>query len=106
LRNRGQAEQEPDLSGSPDPSIVRAPEPEPELEPEPEEIAAPPREWNLWELERVAREHPSDDGAQNEERAYLLIYLRDFAGSDGTLPADFDGLVHDAFGDLLHVVVT
>ena len=108
LRNRGQAEQEPDPSGSPDPTIVRASDPEPEPEPElqPEGTANPPREWNLWELERVAREHPSDDGAQNEERAYLLIYLRDFAGSDGTLPADFDGLVHDAFGDLLHVVAT
>jgi hypothetical protein len=63
-----------------------------------------PREWNLWELERVAREHTTDDVAKNEERAYLLIYLREFAGPDGTLPADFDGLVRDAFGDLLHAV--
>ena len=32
------------------------------------------------------------------------MYLREFGGSDGTLPSDFDGLVRDAFGDLLHVV--
>jgi hypothetical protein len=65
-----------------------------------------PREWNLWELERVARDNATDDLARNEERAYLLMYLREFAGPDGTLPADFDGLVRDTFGDLLRVVVT
>ena len=27
------------------------------------------------------------------------MYLREFAGPDGMLPADFDGLVRDAFGD-------
>jgi hypothetical protein len=63
-----------------------------------------PREWNLWELERAARDHATDDVARNEERSYLLMYLREFAGPDGTLPTDFDGLVRDAFGDLLHAV--
>jgi hypothetical protein len=85
---------------------VPASDPDREREAEHEEIADLPREWNLWDLERVAREHTSDDVAKNEERAYLLIYLREFAGPDGTLPADFDGLVRDAFGDLLHVVAT
>ena len=65
-----------------------------------------PREWNLWELGRASRDHASDDVARNEERAYLLMYLREFAGPDGMLPADFDGLVRDAFGDLLRVVAT
>jgi hypothetical protein len=65
-----------------------------------------PREWNLWELERVAREHVTADVARNEERAYLLMYLREFAGPDGNLPADFDGLVRDAFGDLLRTAAT
>ena len=41
---------------------------------------------------------------RNEERSYLLMYLREFAGPDGILPADFDGLVRDAFGDVLHTV--
>jgi outer membrane biosynthesis protein TonB len=88
------------------------PEPEPAAEPEPEPTVAylplseTPREWNLWELERATRDHTTDDVARNEERAYLLMYLREFAGPDGVLPADFDGLVRDAFGDLLRVVST
>jgi hypothetical protein len=93
--------------------------PEREREPEPEPVPPPvdetasviaftpspdasPREWNLWELERVARDHSEDDVARAEERSYLLMYLREFAGPDGVLPADFDGLVRDAFGDVLH----
>ena len=94
----------------PPPAPEPAPEPEPEPEPEPAVAYLPlneePREWNLWELERVSRDHASDDVARNEERAYLLMYLREFAGPDGVLPADFDGLVRDAFGDLLRVVAT
>jgi hypothetical protein len=66
--------------------------------------AAAPREWNLWELERAARDHSDDDVARVEERSYLLMYLREFAGPDGVLPADFDGLVRDAFGDVLQSV--
>jgi hypothetical protein len=90
-----------------------APEPDPELEAEPEEpdrVVAflpandSPREWNLWELERAARDHGGDDVARNEERSYLLMYLREFAGPDGTLPADFDALVRESFGDVLHSV--
>jgi hypothetical protein len=96
----------PKLAAAPPPP----PEPESEPEPEPQVAYLPmdeaPREWNLWELERVARDNATDDLARNEERAYLLMYLREFAGPDGTLPADFDGLVRDAFGDLLRVVAT
>ena len=88
------------------PEPVNEPEPDPAAEPEVAYLPVnhEPREWNLWELERVARDSVTDDVAKNEERAYLLIYLREFAGPDGTLPADFDGLVRDAFGDLLRAV--
>jgi hypothetical protein len=95
------------------PALPPDPEPEPELEAEPEEpdrVVAflpandSPREWNLWELERAARDHGGNDVARNEERSYLLIYLREFAGPDGTLPADFDALVRESFGDVLHGV--
>jgi hypothetical protein len=106
-RRRGAVPQEPDPR-PPDEQTVIPPTstaPEPGREPD-KAAAAGPREWNLWELERVARDHTTGDVATNEERAYLLIYLREFAGSDGTLPADFDGLVRDAFGDLLDVVAT
>ncbi len=96
----------------PPPEPVLQPEPEPQSEPEPEPTVAylppsdVPRAWNLWELERVTRDNATDDVARNEERDYLLMYLREFAGPDGNLPADFDGLVRDAFGDLLHAVAT
>jgi len=110
---------EPEPAPSPEPPRIVAvppPPPEPEREPEPEPASEPsrvvafipandgPREWNLWELERAARDHATDDVVRNEERSYLLMYLREFAGPDGILPTDFDGLVRDAFGDVLHTV--
>jgi hypothetical protein len=109
-------EQESEPAPPPPPPHITAapplpPEPEPESAPEPVEEPAPavaylpisdsPREWNLWELERATRDHAGDDVARNEERSYLLMYLREFAGPDGVLPTDFDGLVRDAFGDVL-----
>ena len=99
------------------PRIAAVPPPEPEPQPEAGRqveppaagevvsIAArsgPPREWNLWELERIAREQAGDDVVRDEERAYLLIYLREFATADGILPVDFDGVVREAFGDVLN----
>jgi hypothetical protein len=55
------------------------------------------RQWNVWELDRAARE----SGRTSEERDFLLLYLRDYAGPDGLLPLDFDALVRESFGDLL-----
>jgi hypothetical protein len=111
-------ESEPAVPESP--RIVAVPSPPPEPEPEAEPVRQPepepapvvafipandgPREWNLWELERAARNHATDDVVRNEERSYLLMYLREFAGPDGVLPTDFDGLVRDAFSDVLHSV--
>jgi len=89
---------------------VPTPEPQPEPvavapEPAPTVVAMPlssePRQWNLWDLEQLSREHAGADAARDEERSFLLMYLRDFAGPDGLLPIDFDGLVRDSFGDLL-----
>ena len=108
-------EPEPEPAPSPEPSRIAAvPSPPREPEPKPEPVPARvvafippnegPREWNLWELERAARDHATDDVVRNEERSYLLMYLREFAGPDGILPTDFDGLVRDAFGDVLHTV--
>ena len=116
-RPEPEPEREPEPVPSPEPSRIAAvpsPPPEPEPAPEPEPVPARvvafipanegPREWNLWELERAARDHATDDVVRNEERSYLLMYLREFAGPDGILPTDFDGLVRDAFGDVLHTV--
>ena len=96
----------PQLTAVPEPE----PEPEQEQEQEPEPVAAAvatlplpaePREWNLWELERLTRERAGEDDAREVEWAYLIVYLRDFARPDGTLPTEFDDLVRESFGDLL-----
>jgi hypothetical protein len=118
LSSEPEPEPEPEQTREPErPRIVAVPalppEPETGLEAEPDEpdrvvtflpANDSPREWNLWELERAARDHGGDDVARNEERSYLLMYLREFAGPDGTLPADFDALVRESFGDVLHSV--
>jgi hypothetical protein len=113
-----EAEPEPEpepvraLHPVPDPDPEPEPEPEPELPPAAEEeppppavvpigVSSVPRQWNLWDLERLTREHAGSDEARDEERSFLLIYLRDFAGPDGVLPVDFDGLVRDSFGELV-----
>jgi hypothetical protein len=71
----------------------------PAREPEPRTRREPrPRGWNLWELERLAEEL---NGGQAEERALLLLHLREFADPSGGLPPEFDPLVREAFGDAL-----
>jgi hypothetical protein len=79
-----------------------APEPVPREEPSVVNFAARtrgPRTWNLWELERLAREE--FEGEALEESQYLFIHLRQFARADGQLPLEFDELVRDSFGGLL-----
>ena len=91
---------EPEPEPEPEPELEPEPEPEPiavEPEPEPEPAAPVRRAWNLWELDRVARDAPEE---RREELAYLLVYLRDFASPEGVLPEDFDELVRESFGDL------
>jgi hypothetical protein len=57
---------------------------------------ATPRAWNLWDLERLAEEMDGDSRA--EERALLLLHMREFADPSGDLPLEFDSLVREAFG--------
>lgn len=59
------------------------------------------RRWNVWELERLVREQAGAEDAQADERTFLLQYMREFAGPEGLLPLDFDGLVRESFGELL-----
>ena len=102
-----QPKEPPALAAVPDPQPEPEPVPEPEPEPEPEPqtvvrfVSSAPRQWNLWDLERLSREQAGRDEVRDEERSFLLMYLRDFAGPDGMLPIDFDGLVRDSFGDLV-----
>lgn len=60
-----------------------------------------PRHWNLWDLERRARDEQQRDPDRYEEWSYLFVHLRQFATPDGSLPMEFDGLVRESFGDLL-----
>jgi hypothetical protein len=89
-------------------AAVASPEPEPPAEPEPARkevtvlpLPASPREWNVWDLERLTRAETAVDVVQSEEWAYLLMYLREYARPDGVLPVDFDPLVRESFGELL-----
>jgi hypothetical protein len=60
-----------------------------------------PRQWNLWDLERIAREQRTSYPERREEWSYLFLNLRQFADADGSLPAEFDGLVRESFAGLL-----
>jgi hypothetical protein len=106
------AEPEPDPEPERAPLVaVPVPGPEPVLTEAPASAAsstvvpigvgAAPQRWNLWDLERLSRERTGADPARDEERTFLLMYLREFADADGMLPMDFDGLVRDSFGDLV-----
>jgi hypothetical protein len=96
----------PQLQPVPAPPPVPEPEPEPQPAPAAEQVVAMParggpQEWNLWDLERLVRDNAGRDALVDEERNYLLMYLRDFANADGVLPVDFDALVRESFGDLV-----
>ena len=60
-----------------------------------------PREWNVWELERVARDEARRSPDRADELCFLLVSLRHFAEPGGQLPAEFDGLVRESFGGVL-----
>ena len=59
-----------------------------------------PKEWNLWDLERKARE-PGGYAIRDAEWAALFVHLREFASAEGTLPKEFDELVRQSFGELI-----
>ena len=96
----------------PAPQLAPVPPPDPEPEaprvdaPEPTVTRLPldgaPREWNVWELERLARDAEGHDQVRDQEIAFLLIELRQFANAEGQLPASFDAVVRESFGELLY----
>jgi hypothetical protein len=85
----------------PEPIASAAPpeEPSPVVEFRPRTTV--PREWNLWDLERIARQEAGEHPERRDEWAYLFLHLRQFAQADGSLPAEFDPLVRESFGGLL-----
>jgi hypothetical protein len=74
----------------------RQPEPPPPPTPPPPQ----PKEWNLWDLERRAREQ-AGNAPRDEEWSALFTHLRVFANADGRLPKEFDELVRESFGELI-----
>jgi hypothetical protein len=60
----------------------------------------PAREWNLWDLERKAREQ-AGDAERDQEWTALFVHLREFATPDGVLPKEFDDLVRESFAELI-----
>jgi outer membrane biosynthesis protein TonB len=90
----------PPPARKPEPPVPSRPEPAANVLPVAVRAAAP-REWNLWELEQASRKASGEDPMRDEERNYLLVYLREFANAEGTLPADFDALVRDSFADVI-----
>lgn len=103
-----------DLPGLEEPSSLPEPAPAPTRPrflqrpgraAEPPMPAAPPppppaREWNIWDLERRAREQ-AGDASRDEEWSALFTHLRPFASADGVLPKEFDDLVRASFGQLI-----
>jgi hypothetical protein len=91
---------------------VPAPRPEPVQEPAVVAPASPsvvefrprttePQQWNLWDLERIAREEVREHPERRDEWSYLFLHLREFAQADGSLPTEFDGLVRESFAGML-----
>lgn len=114
-------EPEPDSGPEPEPvpvpvpvlaAVPPPPEPQPEPEPDPEPAVVPlalrdptPRAWNLWRLEELVANRDGDQ-VRVEERALLLLHMRQFASPAGELPTEFDPLVREAFGSDLAELVT
>lgn len=61
---------------------------------------SPVKEWNIWDLERRAREQ-AGNAPRDEEWSALFTHLRPYANADGTLPKEFDDLVRESFGQLI-----
>ena len=105
-----------DLPGLEEPAAPQEPEPapvasRPRFLQRPSRAAAPPvpstppapppaREWNIWDLQRRAREQ-AGDAMRDEEWAALFTHLRPYANADGVLPMEFDDLVRESFGQLI-----
>jgi len=84
------------------PRRARRPIPKPPPE-QPRDIvpAESLRTWNVWDLERTARD--AADDPRHEEWNALLIYLREFANADGDLPIEFDRLVNESFAGVVEL---
>jgi hypothetical protein len=73
----------------------------PEREPPPSPaVASRSGSWNIDALQRAVDEHNSEAPELAHEWRTYLFFLREHAAADGSLPAQFDGLIADVFGPL------
>jgi len=80
------------------------PSPEPAPTPSAPRVSGRFRDgWNLRDLEALVRERTDAGQAQQDEWAAYLFFLREHADADGNLPASFDSLLDDVFGDVARV---
>jgi hypothetical protein len=96
------APEPPETEPEPEPP----PEPEPEPAPEPEPTPAAETlvrrgSWSLDDLQHAVDSQTDAAPEQLEDWRTYLYFLREHGASDGSLPAQFDGLVEDVFGDIL-----
>jgi hypothetical protein len=103
------AARERELEARPAPTPRPAALPRPE--PGPRQVAAPPPpaaeadgaagQWNLISLERLVDERGVDFPDRVDEWTSYLYFLREYAQTDGTIPASFDWLIQDTFAEIV-----
>jgi hypothetical protein len=69
-------------------------------EPEPPSVHHPGG-WTMQDLDRAVTQHADAYPERVEEWRYYLHFLREHTDVDGRLPATFDVLVDETFGDIL-----
>jgi hypothetical protein len=82
--------------------VVPAPAPQPKPEPvapQPPPQPAPTGAWTLEQLEHYISSERSHFPERVEDWETYLFFLRQHAAIDGTLPASFDSLIADVYGD-------
>jgi hypothetical protein len=57
--------------------------------------------YNIVALQRLVDERGSEFPDRVEEWNAYLFFLREYAGPDGMVPAGFDWLVEETFGELV-----
>ena len=57
--------------------------------------------YSLTDLEELVANHAGEHPERIEEWQSYLFFLRDYASTDGRIPASFDGLITETFSDLL-----
>jgi len=97
----------PTLPPTPEPAPQASAPPTPPPAPEPEEPGAPapaadaPGRWNVLALDRLVEQRGREFPDRVEEWTSYLYSLRAYAAPDGSLPASFDTLIEETFGDLI-----